>query len=90
MPVTDGYEACEKIHKLFNKNLNVNCGVSPNKKKSSKNNIKSSPSLEIIGEFSKEYTPVMIAVSSFVNHQINKRVNDVGFNQLIEIPLSYE
>ena len=72
MPVTDGFEACEKILKL--------CSIS-----SISNNNKSA---KIMGNNMEVYKPHIVAVSSYIDSKTYTKAQESGFDQILEMPLS--
>jgi hypothetical protein len=92
MPISNGYEACTKILKLFNKdqifrvessnNLNINdlsCEIK-NRRMSSQNVLPN-----------KIIVPQMVACSSEVQtDELVLKIESLGFNQFFSVPLKSE
>ena len=81
MPVTDGYEACEKIINICSTTNYSQLGCKVNGTQSSGNK------LSVMGKNNALYRPHIVAVSSYIDDNTMNRINEAGFDDSFEIPL---
>lgn len=76
MPVCDGFEACKSICKHF-ENKYVPLRRSSNRHTSGTGRM-------------KDYIPIIVAVSGFIDAATENKIEDSGFNSFFEAPLSVD
>ena len=81
MPVTDGFEACKQIQKTLQSKQVIAVKSTCHKDLSK---------INIMGSSSKDFEPLIIAVTGFVDGDVKQKCDEAGFDMLFEAPLSFE
>ena len=84
MPISNGFEACKNILKIYNKNSLLKIDKKPADNDDSE--IKSSASLSFSNTM--DLKPLMIACSSEVlTPELQKQLDEAGFDHFYQVPL---